>query len=166
MKGNECERKNAYFTVEAALVIPVVISTILFVIYMLLFQYNRCLLEQDMGAMIIWGYSVENTDEDKFKESIRERIQGIYKEKYVAWDMITLKAVLKQNNFSVKAEGQLTFPLAEWNFLNVENIWGTEADYSCQRLSPLTFIRLCRKIYYEIDENEKNKQDIDVEEVF
>ena len=82
-------RENAYFTVEAALVVPMVISTILFIIYMLFFQYDRCLMEQDMGALIIWGCSVESSDEEKFKESIRERIQGIYQEKYVAWEMTT-----------------------------------------------------------------------------
>lgn len=49
------EKKNAYFTVEAALVLPIVIAALLFVIYMMLFQYDRCLLEQDMGAIALWG---------------------------------------------------------------------------------------------------------------
>lgn len=161
-------RENAYFTVEAALVVPMVISTILFIIYMLFFQYDRCLMEQDMGALIIWGCSVESSDEEKFKESIRERIQGIYQEKYVAWEMTTLRTRLQQNNFSVEAEGKLTFPFAEWNFWDVENVWGAEVSYSCQRLSPLAFIRLCRKIHYEFNETdqdtEQNEQYVTAEE--
>lgn len=53
--GEDMEKKNAYFTVEAALVLPIVIAALLFVIYMMLFQYDRCLLEQDMGAIALWG---------------------------------------------------------------------------------------------------------------
>ena len=41
------KRVSAYMTVEAALIIPIVMGSILFVVYMMLFQYNRCLLEQD-----------------------------------------------------------------------------------------------------------------------
>ena len=33
--------RNAYFTVEAALVLPLVTGAILFVIYTMLFQYDR-----------------------------------------------------------------------------------------------------------------------------
>ena len=139
--------KNAYFTVEAALVVPIAMSTMLFVIYILLFQYNRCLLEQDLGAMVIWGSSTEISDVGFFEEKVRERINKMYRDKYVAWEITTLNATLKNSNFSIEGGGQLTFPLAGWNFWSTDNIWEAKADYSCQRTSPVTFIRLCRKIH-------------------
>lgn len=141
-------RENAYFTVEAALVVPIVISTMLFVIYMLLFQYNRCLLEQDLGAMMIWGSSAEIQNEKLFEEKMKERMQQMYREKYAAWEITTLNMSLQQNNFTVKGDGQLTFPLSGWNFWSRENIWSTGTEYSCRRLSPVSFIRLCRKTFH------------------
>ena len=39
----------AYFTVEAAVLYPVVLGVVLLMMYLLFFQYDRCLLEQDMG---------------------------------------------------------------------------------------------------------------------
>ena len=54
--------RNAYFTVEAALVLPLVTGAILFVIYTMLFQYDRCLLEQDIGALALWGSLAEASD--------------------------------------------------------------------------------------------------------
>ena len=71
--------KNAYFTVEAALVVPVVMGTMLFVIYMLLFQYNRCLMEQDIGAMVIWGSNMEVSDDETFEEKVRQEPQWMGK---------------------------------------------------------------------------------------
>ena len=49
------QQAEGYLTLEAALILPMLIAAILFVIYMLVFQYNRCLLEQDLGAMALWG---------------------------------------------------------------------------------------------------------------
>lgn len=42
-----------YFSVEAALVLPVVLGVYLFLIVTLFIQYDRCLLEQDMASMLI-----------------------------------------------------------------------------------------------------------------
>ena len=42
-----------YFTVEAAIVLPVVLGVYVFLITVLLVQYDRCVLEQDMASMIV-----------------------------------------------------------------------------------------------------------------
>lgn len=46
-------RENAYFTVEAAMVMPIVVFVIALLIYLGLFQYDRCLREQDMGMQTL-----------------------------------------------------------------------------------------------------------------
>ena len=139
------EIKNAYFTVEAALVLPIVIAALLFVIYMMLFQYDRCLLEQDMGAIALWGALVDASDAEDMERKTQGRLGELYREKYVAWKITQLEAILDGNKFRVKGAGQLTFPVAEWNIWSAENVWGTEADYSYNRMSPVDFIRLCHK---------------------
>lgn len=143
------KNRNAYFTVEAALVLPVVIGVILFVIYMMLFQYNRCLLEQDIGAIALWGSLLETTQTEELEQKVQERIAGVYKEKYVAWRITQLHASLDRNRFCVEGAGQLTFPVPGWNFWNTDNIWETTASYGYSRLSPVTFIRLCHGIREE-----------------
>ena len=49
------QRKNykAYFTVEAAVLYPIVLGVIVLMTYLLFFQYDRCLLEQDMGRAAV-----------------------------------------------------------------------------------------------------------------
>jgi len=146
MRDREAKmEKNAYFTVEAALVLPVVMCTMLFVIYMLLFQYNRCLMEQDLGAVAMWGSREEAGDTAALEEKIRERLGKLYLEKYVAWEITRLDAGVEKNCFTVKGAGQLTFPVPEWNFWDTENTWGVEPEYCFRRLSTVDFIRLCHK---------------------
>lgn len=139
------KERNAYFTVEAALVFPVVISVLLFVVYMLLFQYDRCLLEQDLGGIAMYGSILEDTDTGALEQKAARRISELYREKYAAWRITALDASFGQNKFSVQGSGQLTFPMPGWNLWSHENVWGTTADYSYSRLSPVTFIRLCHK---------------------
>ena len=48
MKHNRecCKAVKGYFTIEAALILPFVTGVILVILYLLFFQYNRCLLVQ------------------------------------------------------------------------------------------------------------------------
>lgn len=142
--------RNAYFTVEAALVLPVVIGAILFVIYMMLFQYNRCLLEQDVGAMAMGGSLVEASETVELEQRAQERMAGLYREKYMAWRITQLKGDLDRNRFCVEGTGQLTFPVPGWNFWGADNIWEAKASYGYTRLSPVTFIRLCHRFREEV----------------
>ena len=140
------KKENAYFTVEAAMVFPVVMACILFVVYMMLYQYDRCMLEQDLGAAALWGSRVEASGGESLEELIQGRMNEINREKYAAWSLTALDAALDKNNFSVTGAGQIRFPLPGWNFWSSGNVWSAEADYRFGRLSPVTFVRLCRKV--------------------
>lgn len=145
-KEKGCE---AYFTVEAALVLPLVMSAMLLGVYLFCFQYDRCLLEQDMGSLMVWcsQAALENVGETKeLEKKIRERTGEIYRDKYVAWEFTTINADVNKNDISVSGSGQLIFPVPGWNLWNDSNLWETNTRYECQRLSPVFYIRQFRKI--------------------
>jgi len=144
-------KENAYFTVEAALVFPVVMGTIIFIICMLLFQYDRCLMEQDLGAAALWGSRLEASDAAELREKMQKRLADIYQDKYVAWEHTLMKAILQKNRFSVQGEGRL----ALWRS---GDAWSVEAVYEYDRLSPVTFIRLCRGVGNLLQEREQEEQ--------
>ncbi len=143
--GAKMKNRNAYFTVEAALVFPVVTGTILFVIYSMLFQYDRCILEQDMGAMALWGSLEEDRDTAALEEKVQRRMAELYRDKYVTWRFTAMNASLDKNYFSVQGAGEFTIPLKGWNFPGIGEVWGAKADYGYSRLAPVAFIRLCHK---------------------
>lgn len=137
--------KNGYFTAEAALIFPMVLGTVLFVVYMLLFQYDRCLMEQDMGALALWGCRAEGENTGELEKLIQKRVSGIYWDKYAVWRMNALEVKLEKNTFSVAGRGSLTFPVPGFNFWSRDNIWEAEAEYRFWRISPTDFVRLCNK---------------------
>ncbi len=49
----------AYFTVEAALVMPVVLACYLLIIMLLIYIYERCIWEQNAYRLLIWKEYVE-----------------------------------------------------------------------------------------------------------
>ena len=139
----------AYFTVEATLVLPLVMSAILLEIYLFCFQYDRCLLEQDMGSLILWCSEIrlENADTVKEQEEkIQNRTSEIYSDKYVAWELTTIDVQLEKNRISVIGRGQLTFPVPGWNLWNDINLWKDEVTYESRSISPVFYIRQLRKL--------------------
>ena len=77
---------NAYFTVEAAMVMPIVLWVVLFVIYLLFFQYNRCLTDQDVGVLVLRGSILQEESPKERIKKIRGYAEQIYDDKYIAWD--------------------------------------------------------------------------------
>ena len=139
----------AYFTVEAALVLPLVMSAILLSIYLFCFQYDRCLMEQDMGSLVLWCNEIrlENADTVKEQEEkIQNRAGEIYRDKYVAWELTTIDVQLEKNRISVVGQGQLTFLVPGWNLWNDVNLWKAEVTYESRSILPVFYIRQLRKL--------------------
>lgn len=145
-KKESCE---AYFTVEATLVLPLVMSAILLDIYLFSFEYDRCLMEQDMGSLILWCSEIRLQNADTAKEQeekIQNRTGKIYRDKYIAWELTTIDVQLEKNRISVVGRGQLTFPVPGWNIWNDINLWKDEAAYESRSISPVFYIRQMRKL--------------------
>lgn len=151
---------NGYFTVEAAMVFPVVLGTVLFIVYMLIFQYDRCLLEQDMGALALWGSRVRAESSTELRSLIQKQTNEIYKDKYAVWKMLALDVKLEHNRFSAKGKGQLTFPVPGINFWNRDNVWTAEAEYQFWRILPTDFVRLCNRVktWWETEDEKEDAE--------
>lgn len=142
-------RRNAYFVVEAALVLPLVMSAMIIGIYLFCYQYDRCLLEQDMGSLMIWSSDITTNnagESGKIKEKLQIRASNISLEKYIAWKMTAVDIKLEKNDISLTGQGELAFPIKGWNRWNNDNLWEAVVQYKCDRLSPVFYIRQYRKL--------------------
>lgn len=136
---------DAYFTVEAALVLPIVIAAILLTIYLFFFQYDRCLMEQNTGKLALRGCANPFADGDEVVKNLA--VQSREKdERFLAWEMKEAQITFKRNRISVKREGNLMFPFRGLIFWNGSNTWSSECVYENIRVTPVQFIRNCRKI--------------------
>lgn len=138
-------RIKAYFTVEAALLFPVVTGCILFVVYAWIFQYNRCLMELDAGALAVFGSSDWTKDREEIFRELASREKRIYKEKYVAWERGETAVKIEKNEIRITQRGRLALPNIRVGG-QAKALWETEAIYKSQIISPVFFVRTSRKI--------------------
>lgn len=136
----------AYFTVEAAIVLPMVMWIILLLVYMMFFQYNRCLMEMDMGALALKGCSLQAEDNAALMVVLEEKISEIDENKYIAWNSSEITVRLNRGKVEVTRAGWLLYPFAGVGIEGIGNSWESEITYENKRLSPVSFVRLCRRI--------------------
>lgn len=138
--------KNAFFSVEAAMVMPLAISAVILAVSLFVFQYNRCLMEQDMAAQTLKAAVVEAQSKEELAEKIQTQTAGLYRNKYVAWDLMLFELNMKKGIVEAVGKGDFLFSIPGWNFWNRENSWNARAGYKAHRISPIAFIRNYRKI--------------------
>ncbi len=141
----EMKKLNAYFTVEAALVFPIVLGVILFTIYLLFFQYDRCLLEQGAGVLAMRGCTLQITNGEELVRELlnqsREEDRGC-----ITWSMEDAEISLKQNCVTIKRSGELRFPFYGFLSGRVDSVWKCSTVRESHRIKPVNFIRDLRKI--------------------
>ena len=138
------KKVKGYFTVEAAILFPFVMGVVLLVIYLLFFQYDRCLMEMSAAVLSMRGCTLQVTNaKDMVAEIAR---QGRKEDKvYVAWEMPEAKIQLKGNVVAVSREGNLKFPFRGLDFWNGGSSWSGEVSFQSHRIKPTIFIRNYRK---------------------
>ncbi len=139
-------KENAYFTVEAALVLPVVIGGLVLTVFLFLFQYDRCLLEQDMNMLAICAGAAAADSREELQTIVQRKISEISMDKYVAWEMSELRVIAEGDRVSVRGGGNFISPLPAWNIFNEKNQWSVGILRETRRISPSDFVRLYRKI--------------------
>ncbi len=153
MKGERNLRKqkkqkgemDGYFTVEATMVLPIVLVMIVLTIYLLFFQYNRCLLEQDVGILALRGVALQADNNQDRIQLLSQQKAGLYYEKYIAWEQQEISVGIERGVLYVKGGGMVKFPFQSV-IVNGEQKWEVSVSYKNHVVSPVSFIRNCRKI--------------------
>lgn len=117
MRKRKCA--DGYFSVEAALVLPTVLGVYLFLIAILLLQYDRCLLEQDMASMLIKASNEKNTPQQQL-EYLQELTATWDKEQYLWLRPQSPYFTVQGQQIRLKATGQYTVPV----FGGLDNVGG------------------------------------------
>ena len=136
---------DAYLTIEASLLISIIIGVILLVIYLLFFQYDRCLMEHVTGVLGVRGCTLQITDKERLLIELMEYSEQKDK-RYLAWDMDDVIVQLKGNSVFVKRDGKLRFPFRSMMFWNGEREWKSSIEFRNYRIKPVEFIRSYRKV--------------------
>ena len=133
----------AYFTVEASLVMPVVIGSVIFVICFLLYWYNRCLMEQDLSVMAVKASQSEAKTPEELGQDLRGwRGKGM-KEKHYAWEMSEVSMSKEKNWITLQRNGRL---------LMGDRIWRADASGKASQIDPSSLLRVIRRMRVSTEE--------------
>ena len=140
-------KQNAYFTVEAALIIPLALGILIFLIFIMFYQYDRCLLEQDIGMVAFWGTTVKAQDNQLLLEEMQNREANIYWEKYILFYPQDLKVSIGNGKVSVEKKGDISILFNSLATVPDLKRWEIATSYNNRRLSPKFMLRSIRKKY-------------------
>uniref|UniRef100_UPI004056D89D TadE/TadG family type IV pilus assembly protein n=1 Tax=Acetatifactor sp. TaxID=1872090 RepID=UPI004056D89D len=133
-----------YFTVEAAMVLPMVCVVVLFIVYLWFFQYNRCVMEQDAGVLALRGVAMQTENQEERMMNLRNQANGMNREKYIAWECNEAELKIGNGVVEVVQSGRnlMSFGIAglgeQEAMLNV--------SFENHLLNPVSFVRNYRKI--------------------
>lgn len=142
----EKQRQNAYFTVEAAMVVTITVCVIVLLIYLGFFQYNRCLMEQDMGALALKGCTILAENKEELMRELKQHEGKINWKKYIMWKDVKTEMELAGETVKVSGGGILKIPFRNIYGGKEKNRWRVSVTYENQRIDPVSSIRLYRKI--------------------
>lgn len=154
-----------YFTVEAVLIFPIILFVYSFLLYMGFFQYNRCLLEQDVLLAAIKSSRILPYDSVEAARQAGAAVEGLGRDKYIGWTAKDPRVLAGQGKISIEVSGYMDIPL----FRNVpflhDGRWELQKQAEIKAQEPVFFIRLCRRILRgetdaEDRENQEFEQDI------
>jgi hypothetical protein len=148
------KESDAYFTVEAAILYPIILSVILLMTYLLLFQYDRCLLEQDIGKATVLSGSKWTLTKEQLNDYMQKKALHFDEEKYIAWENEDPLWNLEKNDVILEKTGRLRYPFAGMGAQ--EKYWSAKASFQADRISPVFWLRRSRNVQNKRDNTEEN----------
>lgn len=145
----------AYFTVEAAVLYPLVLGVIVLMIYLLFFQYDRCLLEQDMGRAAVKAGGRWMEKKEELNRQLQEKEMFFDEGKYIAWETELPLWKLEQNHVTVEQTGRLKYPFPGMG--TTQKYWSARASFRAERNNPVEHVRKYRKYLKNKNESTENE---------
>ena len=152
------QRKNykAYFTVEAAVLYPIVLGVIVLMTYLLFFQYDRCLLEQDMGRAAVRSGSRWMQKKEELNRQLQEKDMFFDTEKYIAWESELPVWKLEKNQVTVEQTGRMPYPFSE--IAEVPRYWSAKAAFQVKRNNPVEILRNSQRYRGKTEETTESEK--------
>lgn len=147
---------NAYFSLEACLIMPLVFYCIVFLIYTGFYQYDRCLLYQDTYRLLIRGSQVKFVGSVEVAQRIQEEDAGWYYEKYAICSFGKKTVEVEHGNIHLSQEAALAVPFPVLVPGTGKGFGSIRVDVTGGRIRPTDTIRNCRKIEKVLERRKKD----------
>lgn len=142
------KKLNGYFTIEAALLMPVFLCVTVLLCYLAFYMCNRVILLQDTYVTGLRGSLRQEMTNEEVAAYALQQSEGFAK-KYYAVSQMNRKVQVngKEIAVEIECEMQIPFDVFIWKDGGVINReWKIKQKKIIDRTNPVAFIRTCRKI--------------------
>ena len=107
------KEEQAYMTVEASLVLPTIIGGIIFILYLGIFLYNYCTINQTAYIAALRGSQIKNVSTDEIDNYVKKQIdellfQQILARENIKKEMVTISFYFYLSFFHIFLNTRLT----------------------------------------------------------
>ncbi len=128
------------------MVMPWVLLVIAVAVFLMIFQYNRCLMEQDTGILILRGSTLAGESRQELEQKVAEQAEGMYSEKYFAWNREKAVIRIEKDILRIKQRGYCIFPLSGWKLGGGGRVGEATAAFEGSLLDPAKLVRNYQKL--------------------
>lgn len=140
------KEENAYMTLEASLVYPLIFGGILFTISLALYLYNAAVVRQVSCVAALRGSLEVGLSEKETESFVNSELNKLIKERLFIISTIKKEVKVTETKISVRLKAKVNLPMIEIPFLNFK--WKElEFETQAKRVKPVKIIRDTRRLY-------------------
>ncbi len=147
----EKRKLNAYMTLEASLLMPLVWFGLFFAIFTGFFLYDRCIAEQDCKIILLQASNMEEKDGTEIIRRIRERANLADQKKLLFGHSALKDFHVTDKKVEVTIKGNVPTILNHLMKNTELSSFAYEAKYETDRYEPVRFIRTCRRLEHYVE---------------
>lgn len=113
-------KTSGYFTVEAALLLPVITALLCMMLFLAFFSYDRGILEQAAYEAAIRGSTQYVESNEECYRIVKETATKLITDRLFAIEQISCTVSVSAQTVSVRYQCNFQMPLKNW----IETVWG------------------------------------------
>lgn len=144
---NRLNNSRGMITIEACILIPIVLMISLLIIWLGFFLYNRTLFLQCAGIAAIKGSQMAEADNEEISVAVRERARELLQEKIIGMEDVEIEVTVDYSSITVGIRGNMQVPGAIFLMdIYQKNIWHLQIEQTTERLRNCTILRTIERI--------------------
>ena len=136
-------------TLEATCLMPIILFCLLFIIYMGFWEYDKCLVEQDIFSAMLRGSNAVDMSNEELNQYLAGNVFA--ENKYLYLEGVQEEISVSKEEMTFQWKGAVKTILNNNQMLSGVNAFTLQGSYQVQRYDPISFIRNCRKVEHGFD---------------
>lgn len=129
-------------TIEACILIPMILMISLLIIWLGFFLYNRTLFMECAGIAAIKGSQMAEADNEEISATVRERARELLQQKTIGMEDVVIEVIVDYGSVTVGIRGSMQVPGAIFlTDIYQNNRWNLQVEQTTERLRNCTILR-------------------------